>query len=180
MKSRKAAIAAGFAMGAAAKCGLSFASTIGTLFIGKAIDRLGNGVQVRARRAPLAAARRAPCLQARLFEPGAAARPRPARGFRANPRLAPAPATAPQAAPRDALIGDLSPAASRSACYGFAQSMRKIGSFVGAGLVFALMKATGNNYQVWGWGRGRGRGGGAGVCPHEGDRQQLPAGAPGG
>jgi hypothetical protein len=26
--------------------------------------------------------------------------------------------------------------------------MRKIGSFVGAGLVFALMKLTGNNYQV--------------------------------
>jgi hypothetical protein len=46
MASRKAAIAAGFAMGAAAKCGMSFATTIGQLFIGKAIDRLGNGVQV--------------------------------------------------------------------------------------------------------------------------------------
>ncbi|KAI8472200.1 MAG: major facilitator superfamily domain-containing protein [Monoraphidium minutum] len=97
MTSRKAAIAAGFAMGAAAKCGMSFAGTIGQLFIGKAIDRLGNGVQ---------------------------------------------------AAPRDALIGDLSPSASRSACFGFAQSMRKCGSFLGAGLVFALMKATGNNYQA--------------------------------
>ena len=97
MASRKAAIAAGFAMGAAAKFGLSSATTVGQLFIGKAVDRLGNGVQ---------------------------------------------------AAPRDALIGDLSPPGSRSACFGFAQSMRKVGSFVGAGLVFALMKATGNNYQA--------------------------------
>jgi len=45
--------------------------------------------------------------------------------------------------------------------------MRKWGSFMGAGLVFALMKATGNNYQVgarlgvgWGWGLIGGRGGG--------------------
>lgn len=71
--------------------------SVSQLFIGKAIDRLGNGVQ---------------------------------------------------AAPRDALIGDLSPAASRSACFGFAQSMRKCGSFIGAGLAFALMKASGNNYQA--------------------------------
>jgi len=49
MTSRKAAIAAGFAMGAMAKCGMSFGTTIGQLFIGKAIDRLGNGVQVGAR-----------------------------------------------------------------------------------------------------------------------------------
>lgn len=53
-----------------------------------------------------------------------------------------------QAAPRDALIGDLSPSASRSACFGFAQSMRKWGSFMGAGLAFALMKASGNNYRA--------------------------------
>lgn len=53
-----------------------------------------------------------------------------------------------QAAPRDALIGDLSPAASRSACFGFAQSMRKWGSFMGAGLAFALMKASDNNYRA--------------------------------
>jgi len=45
-----------------------------------------------------------------------------------------------QAAPRDALISDLAPKESRSACYGFAQSMRKWGSFVGAGLSFFLMK----------------------------------------
>jgi MFS family permease len=97
MTSRKAAIAAGFAMGAAAKAGLSHATTLPQLFVGKAIDRLGNGVQ---------------------------------------------------AAPRDALIGDLSPAASRSACFGYAQSMRKAGSFLGAGLAFALMKATGDNYKL--------------------------------
>lgn len=53
-----------------------------------------------------------------------------------------------QAAPRDALIGDLSPTASRSACFGFAQSMRKWGSFMGAGLAFALMKASDNNYKA--------------------------------
>jgi hypothetical protein len=45
-----------------------------------------------------------------------------------------------QAAPRDALISDLAPPESRSACFGFAQSMRKWGSFVGAGLSFVLMK----------------------------------------
>ncbi len=53
-----------------------------------------------------------------------------------------------QAAPRDALISDLAPAASRSACFGFAQSLRKWGSFMGAGLTFLLMRATGNNYQL--------------------------------
>jgi hypothetical protein len=53
-----------------------------------------------------------------------------------------------QAAPRDALIGDLSPSSSRSACFGFAQSMRKWGSFMGAGLAFALMKASDNNYRA--------------------------------
>jgi len=95
--SRKAAIAAGFCLGAASKLGLSFASALPQLFVGKALDRLANGVQ---------------------------------------------------AAPRDALIGDLSPAASRSACYGFAQSMRKWGSFVGAGLAFFLMKATGGDYRA--------------------------------
>lgn len=47
MASRKAAIAAGFAMGAAAKLGMSAAATTLQLFVGKAIDRLGNGVQVR-------------------------------------------------------------------------------------------------------------------------------------
>jgi MFS family permease len=45
-----------------------------------------------------------------------------------------------QAAPRDALISDLAPDASRSACFGFAQSMRKWGSFIGAGMAFLLMK----------------------------------------
>ncbi|WIA38563.1 hypothetical protein OEZ86_001878 [Tetradesmus obliquus] len=97
MTSRKAAITAGFMMGAAAKFGMSFATSTVQLFMTKAVDRLGNGVQ---------------------------------------------------AAPRDALIGDLSPSTSRSACFGFAQSMRKWGSFMGAGLAFALMKASDNNYRA--------------------------------
>lgn len=46
MTSRKAAITAGFAMGAAAKFGMSGATTTVSLFVTKAIDRLGNGVQV--------------------------------------------------------------------------------------------------------------------------------------
>lgn len=46
MTSRKAAITAGFAMGAMAKFGMSGATTTVSLFMTKAIDRLGNGVQV--------------------------------------------------------------------------------------------------------------------------------------
>lgn len=70
MTSRKSAITLGFAMGACAKFGMSFAGSVGQLFASKAIDRLANGVQ---------------------------------------------------AAPRDALISDLAPADTRSACFGFAQ-----------------------------------------------------------
>lgn len=47
MTSRKAAITAGFVMGAAAKFGMSFATSTVQLFMTKAVDRLGNGVQVR-------------------------------------------------------------------------------------------------------------------------------------
>jgi hypothetical protein len=46
MTSRKAAITAGFVMGAAAKFGMSFATSTVQLFMTKAVDRLGNGVQV--------------------------------------------------------------------------------------------------------------------------------------
>lgn len=46
MSSRKAAITAGFIMGAAAKFGMSFATSTVQLFMTKAVDRLGNGVQV--------------------------------------------------------------------------------------------------------------------------------------
>lgn len=53
-----------------------------------------------------------------------------------------------QAAPRDALIGDLSPVGVRSACFGLAQSLRKWGSAVGALAAFFLMKASNNNYQL--------------------------------
>jgi MFS family permease len=97
MTSRKSVITLGFAMGAMAKFGMSGATTVGSIFASKAVDRLANGVQ---------------------------------------------------AAPRDAMISDLAPSTSRSSCFGFAQSMRKWGSFVGAGSVFLLMKATNNNYQL--------------------------------
>lgn len=46
MTSRKAAIALGFAAGAAAKFGMASAGTVGVLFGGKAVDRLANGIQV--------------------------------------------------------------------------------------------------------------------------------------
>lgn len=97
MTSRKAAITLGFAMGAAAKFGMSFSASVPSLFMNKAVDRLANGVQ---------------------------------------------------AAPRDALIGDLAPASARSACFGLAQSLRKWGSAIGAMLAFMLMKASDNNYRL--------------------------------
>lgn len=53
-----------------------------------------------------------------------------------------------QAAPRDAMISDLAPAESRSSCFGFAQSLRKWGSAVGAISSYFLMRASGNNYQL--------------------------------
>lgn len=53
-----------------------------------------------------------------------------------------------QAAPRDALIGDLSPISCRAACFGLAQSLRKWGACVGALLAYFLMKASNNNYQL--------------------------------
>lgn len=61
---------------------------------------------------------------------------------------APTPLRSPQAAPRDALIGDLSPKGVQSACFGLAQSLRKWGSAVGALAAFFLMKASNNNYQL--------------------------------
>lgn len=56
MASRKAAITAGFMMGAAAKFGMSFCTTTISLFMTKAIDRLGNGVQVIGESTPTFAA----------------------------------------------------------------------------------------------------------------------------
>ncbi len=48
MASRKHAITLGFAMGAAAKFGMTFGgSTVAQLFASKAVDKLGNGIQVR-------------------------------------------------------------------------------------------------------------------------------------
>jgi len=56
MASRKTAIALGFAMGGAAKLGMSFAGSAMGLFVGKAFDRLANGIQVW----PIALADRTP------------------------------------------------------------------------------------------------------------------------
>lgn len=95
--SRKGAIGLGFAMGALGKFAMALSGSVGQLFVAKAVDRLGNGIQ---------------------------------------------------AAPRDALIGDLSPPPSRSACFGLAQSFRKWGSMTGAILVFCLMRASNNNYRL--------------------------------
>ena len=53
-----------------------------------------------------------------------------------------------QAAPRDALISDLAPTASRSSCFGFAQSLRKWGSAVGAISAYFLMKVGGARVTV--------------------------------
>ncbi len=46
------------------------------------------------------------------------------------------------------MISDLAPEASRSSCFGFAQSMRKWGSAVGAVMVYFLMKASNNDYKL--------------------------------
>ena len=42
----QSAIAVGFAMGAAAKFGISFSGSVAQLFAAKAMDKLGNGIQV--------------------------------------------------------------------------------------------------------------------------------------
>lgn len=49
MTSRKTAIATGFALGAAAKFGMSGATSVTALFMGKAADRLANGIQAAPR-----------------------------------------------------------------------------------------------------------------------------------
>ena len=53
-----------------------------------------------------------------------------------------------QASPREALIGDLSPQKLKGACFGLRQSLGVIGSFLGASIVWLIMKKTNGNYQL--------------------------------
>ncbi|MDR2464554.1 MAG: MFS transporter [Holosporales bacterium] len=53
-----------------------------------------------------------------------------------------------QAAPRSALVGDISPQKRIGACYGLKRSLATIGSFTGAVVAMVIMIATNNNYQV--------------------------------
>lgn len=52
-----------------------------------------------------------------------------------------------QATPREALVGDVSPAGIKGTCYGLRQSLGVIGSLLGALLLMYLMRITGNDYQ---------------------------------
>ena len=53
-----------------------------------------------------------------------------------------------QASPRDALIGDLSPAKNRGASYGLTKSLKTAGSCIGTLLAIALMYHSGDNYRL--------------------------------
>ncbi len=54
-------------------------------------------------------------------------------------------------APRDALIADITPAASRGAAFGLRQSMDTVGAFAGPALAVALMAASGDNFRFVFW-----------------------------
>ena len=54
-------------------------------------------------------------------------------------------------APRDALIADITPAASRGAAFGMRQSMDTVGAFAGPTLAVALMAASGDNFRFVFW-----------------------------
>ncbi|MCP4922659.1 MAG: MFS transporter [bacterium] len=53
-----------------------------------------------------------------------------------------------QASPREALVGDLAPPQAKAACFGLRQSLSVVGSFVGAGVVWWVMRQTGGDYQA--------------------------------
>jgi MFS family permease len=53
-----------------------------------------------------------------------------------------------QAAPRGALVGDISPPKRIGACYGLKRSLAMIGSFTGAVIATIIMHATNDNYQI--------------------------------
>ncbi|HET7130885.1 MAG TPA: MFS transporter, partial [Gammaproteobacteria bacterium] len=54
-------------------------------------------------------------------------------------------------APRDALIGDLTPAALRGASYGLRQALDTVGAFVGPLLAIALMSLTHDRFRFVFW-----------------------------
>ena len=54
-------------------------------------------------------------------------------------------------APRDALIADITPAASRGAAFGMRQSMDTVGAFAGPTLAVALMAASGDDFRFVFW-----------------------------
>jgi MFS family permease len=54
-------------------------------------------------------------------------------------------------APRDALIADITPPASRGAAFGLRQSMDTVGAFAGPALAVALMAASGDNFRFVFW-----------------------------
>ena len=56
-----------------------------------------------------------------------------------------------QAAPREALVGDLAPVHLRGTCYGLRQSLTKFGSVAGALLTWYLMDSTENDYRFIFW-----------------------------
>lgn len=53
-----------------------------------------------------------------------------------------------QAAPRSALVGDISPPKRIGACYGLKRSLATMGSFAGAAVALLIMYTTNNNYRV--------------------------------
>lgn len=53
-----------------------------------------------------------------------------------------------QAAPRSALVGDISPQKRIGACYGLKRSLATLGSFIGAIVAMIIMTVTHNNYQI--------------------------------
>ncbi|MDR1207731.1 MAG: MFS transporter [Holosporales bacterium] len=53
-----------------------------------------------------------------------------------------------QAAPRSALVGDISPPKRIGACYGLKRSLATLGSFTGAAVALLIMFMTHNNYRI--------------------------------
>lgn len=56
-----------------------------------------------------------------------------------------------QAAPRSALVGDISPPKRIGACYGLKRSFATLGSFVGACIAVLIMWLTSSNYKILFW-----------------------------
>ncbi len=56
-----------------------------------------------------------------------------------------------QATPREALVGDVSPAEIKGTCYGLRQSLGVVGSLLGAAALMYLMRITHNDYKLIFW-----------------------------